>query len=393
MNILEVVEAWSAGVGRHVRSLCEGLVAEGHRVTVAYSPNRADRACRRFVIDRRKDIRFVPLEMRREISPASDLRSVVELLRLMKSEGPFDVVHGHSSKGGAIARIAGRWSGTPTVYTPNGLIASDPDVSRAKAAVYTLIERVLGHSATSKVVAVSEGERGLILRLRLAPKKRIALVENGIGDEDFEYFSEVPTHHDDLSREPLTFGSIVRFSAQKAPGCLIEAFIRLSKALPQVPMKLVIAGDGELFAQAKRQVEASGLGDRISLLGWRDDTKDVLRAFDVFVLPSLWEGFSYAILEAMAAKLPIVSTDVFGAEETVSRVPGNIVVPAGDPVALATGMKRMATLTDTGSLRQAIRRIGRANHDYARVRFRQSKNTCLHLRVYESCIKRGGPCS
>lgn len=383
INVLEVVETCGAGVGQHVRSLCEGLIAQGHLVTVAYSPYRLDQAFRRFVFDRRDKIRFVELKVRREVSPVSDLRGVIELARLIKREGPFDIVHGHSSKGGAIARIAGRLFGVPTVYTPNSLVMSSPAISRAEAAVYTSIERLLGHWATSKLIAVSEDEREFILKLKLVPRERVVLIENGIEDEDFVDFSGPRNVRKAIDEEPLTFGSLMRFSSQKAPGHLVEAFVRLSATLPRIPMRLVIAGDGELFAEVKKQVEETGSGEKISLLGWRADTKEVLREFDVFVLSSLFEGGPYVIMEAMAAKLPIVSTDVFGTRETVARVPGNVLVPTGDPGALARGMQKMATLAHPRSLQ----RIGQANHDYAGEHFRQSETTRRTLEVYRTLRK------
>jgi glycosyltransferase involved in cell wall biosynthesis len=340
------------------------------------------------MIDHQNEIRFVPLKIHHGISPASDVRGVAQLLRLIKLEGPFDIVHGHSAKGGAIARIAGRLSGVPTVYTPNGLIMSYPHISRAKAGVYALLERILGYWATSSFVTVSEGERNLILKLKLAPSERITLIENCVNVEDFEYFSEEPTYKD-ISEKPLTFGSLTRFSAEKAPDHLIEAFIRLSGELPQTPLRLVIAGDGELFGKAKNQVKVSGLGEKISLLGWRVDIKNVLREFDVFVLSSFSEAFSYTILEAMAAKLPIVSTNVSGTKETVSQVPGNILVPPGNPATLAEGMKRLATVADSGSIRQVLQRIGQANHDYVRAHFRQSENTRRNLQIYKKLHYKG----
>jgi glycosyltransferase involved in cell wall biosynthesis len=382
MNVLEVVEACGAGVGRHVRGLCKGLIAQGHQVTVAYAPYRLDPAFRQFMIDQGDRIRFFPLEVGRTMSLVSDLRSIVRVLRLVKLEGPFDLVHGHSSKGGAIARIAGRCTGTPTVYTPHSLVMSSPKISRLEARFYTFIERILGHWATSKFIAVSEDERDLVLKLRLTPRERITVIQNGIDDRDFDCFHEERTC-DDRRRIPLTFGSTMRFSPQKAPTHLIEAFIQLNWRLPQLPMRLVIVGDGDLLAEAKRQVEASGLDEKIALLGWRTDVKKLLHEFDVFINSSLYEGFSYAVIEAMAGKLPVVSTNVFGTRETVAQVPGNILVPVGDPGALAEGMKRMATLVEYGSLRLALRKIGEANYKYARTRFRQSDVTRRTLQVYE----------
>jgi glycosyltransferase involved in cell wall biosynthesis len=385
MNILEVVEACLAGVGRHVQGLSKGLVDRGHRVTVAYSPGRVDEAFRQFLLDHQREIRFIPLIVEREVSAAADMRSILQLMRIIRREGPFDVVHGHSSKGGAIARIAGRRFGLPTVYTPNSLVISSPAISTVEAAVYTHVERFLGHWATSRIIAVSEEEREFLLELGLVPHEHVALVENGIDDRDFEHFAVKHPPREEVSNEcPLVFGALMRFSPQKAPGQLVEAFSLLDAALPRIPMRLVIAGDGELFAEVRRQVEASGLSGKIFLPGWETDTRKMLLGFDVYVLSSLFEGGAYTIIEAMAAKLPIVSTDVFGTGGTVARVTGNIVIPKGNPDALADGMRRVATRADPRSLRRVLGSIGQANHDYAGTRFRQSETTRRTLAIYRA---------
>jgi glycosyltransferase involved in cell wall biosynthesis len=257
------------------------------------------------------------------------------------------------------------------------------EISRVKANVYTLIEYILGHWATSKIIAVSRGECELILKLRLAREDRVAIVENGIDEQDFEYFSE-GFNREDTSQRPLTFGSIIRFTHQKAPGHLIEAFARLVEMSPSVPVRLVVAGDGELFAEAEKQVAATGLGEKVSLLGWRTDVREVLGELDVFVVSSLYEGLSYGTIEAMAAKLPVVSTDVFGTKETVARVPGNVLVPVGDPQALARGMYRFTIPPECGSVRRSLQRIGQANHDYVRASLRQSEVTRRTLEIYRA---------
>ena len=387
MNILQVIGICGGGLGRHVRDLCQDLAAQGNRLTVVYAPHTVDKAFQRFVSERGDEILFIPLRVRREISPISDLRAIVQLLRLIRREGPFNIVHGHSAKGGAIARIAGYLSGIPTVYTPHSLIMSSPEVSHMKVAAYTLIERLLGHWATSKIIAVSEDERELILNLKLVPDSDlVALVENGIENQDFEYSSE-ESICERISQTPLTFGTILRFTAQKAPGLLVQAFSRINDELPHIPMRLVLAGDGELFEEVERQVEAEGLGGKVSLLGWRTDVKEVLRELDVFVLPSLYEGFSYAILEAMAASLPIVSTDVFGTKETVAQVSGNVVVPIGKPAALAEGMKKMATLAEPELLRRTLHSIGERNRNYVRSHFSTSAFTRRTLQIYQTLCR------
>ncbi len=384
MNVLEVVEACSAGVGRHVIGLCEGLASQGHRVTVAYAPRRRDEAFKRFMREQRDRIHFSPLEVSRKVSPASDLRGLLQLLSLIRREGPFDIVHGHSSKGGALGRLAGRLSGVPTVYTPHSLIMSSPEISKTSSTFYTQIERTLGRFATSRFIAVSEDEREFFLRLKLASEQRVAVVENAIDDRDFEYLSEEAAH-EDMREKPLTFGSTMRFSAQKAPHHLIEAFLRTTHDLPKVPMRLVIAGDGELYGEAKKQVEGSGAGEKISIPGWSDDVKELLQNLDVFVVSSAYEsGLSYSTMEAMAAELPIVSTNVFGTRNTISKLPGNILVPVGDPAALAKGMKQMAALATPETLRHELREIGRTNRAYVQEHFRQTEITRRTIEIYRS---------
>src|SRR5215213_2996239 len=382
VKVLQVVESCAAGVGRHVRGLCEDLAAQGHQVTVAYAPYRADAAFENFIMIHRNEIDFVPLKLRREISPESDLASLVQLLRLMWHKGPFDVVHGHSSKGGAIARLAGRLSGLPTVYTPHGLNMASPRVARAKLAANALVERILGYGATSKIISVSEGEREFIHKLKLIPKQRVCLITNGVDVRDLDYFSKHRVARGTIDQKPLTFGSVMRFSPPKTPGHLVEAFDRLCAAMPHLPMRLSIAGDGELFAGVRRQVRESGLNEKVSLLGWRTDIKKLMLGFDVFVLSSLSEGGSYTVLDAMAAGLPVVSTKVFGVEETIAQVPGNVLVPAGDPDALASGMRRMANLAVGRSPHRAFEQIGQANYDYVRSHFTQSDTTRRTLEVY-----------
>jgi glycosyltransferase involved in cell wall biosynthesis len=386
MNLLEVVECCSAGTGRHVRTLCEGLATEGHRVTVVYAPSHADRAFLQFVDAWSDDIRFVALDLRREVSPVSDLRALAQLLRLIRRGGPFDVVHGHSSKGGALARIAGRTLGVPTVYTPHGLVLASPKLSRTEYFVYTWIERLLGYVATSKFITVSKDESEFASKLRLIPKGRVAHIEHGLNHQDFEYLSREIIDND-FSQKPLTFGSVLRFCPEKAPGQLVEAFIHLVGALPQIPMRLVMAGDGELLEDVKRQVDKSGLKEKISLPGWTTNPKELLREFDIFVLSSLSEAASpYSALEAMAAGRPIVSTNVFGVSRMLPRIPGNVMVSVGEPDALTEGMKQMITHTDANSLRQSLREIGQGNRDYVQKHFLQSETTRRTINLYRSLI-------
>jgi glycosyltransferase involved in cell wall biosynthesis len=382
LRTLQVIEATGAGVGRHVRALSAFLRDEGHDVTVAYAPARMDAEFRRFVADPGPGIRLLPLALERDVAPAADVAGVRALARLVRREGPFDVIHGHSSKGGAVARLAGRLTGAPVVYTPHSLVMASPDLAPAKRRFDHLVELVLGRAATARMIAVSDDERRLMVRLGLARPDRVVVVNNGLDEEAFERFAAPRPVRTPTPERPLTLGSVMRFDAQKAPGDLVEAFARLVRARPGAPVRLVVAGDGELLDATRRQVGDAGLEDRVELPGWRSDVADVLAGFDVFVLSSRYEGFSYAILEAMAARLPVVCTDVFGVGDTVARVPGNVVVPAGAPGALADGLRSVVDRALDPASGTALVEVGRANHDHARGHFTQRETMRGVVDVY-----------
>jgi len=252
---------------------------------------------------------------------------------------------------------------------------------------YAWIERLLGHAATTKFIAVSEDESEFARKLRLVPNDRIAVIEHGLDHQDFVYLSEKVADKD-VNQKPLTFGSVMRFCREKAPGQFVEAFIQLVRALPQIPMRLVMAGDGELLEGVRRQVDRSGLKEQISLPGWTSNPKELLREFDIFVLSSLTEAaLPYSALEAMAAELPIVSTDVFGVRRILPKIPGNVMVSAGEPEALANGMKQMITQTDAKSLRQRLQEIGQGNRDYVQTHFLQAKTIRRTIELYGSLVE------
>ena len=165
----------------------------------------------------------------------------------------------------------------------------------------------------------------------------------------------------------------------------MEAFVRVSAYLPDLPMRLVIAGHGELFDEVEARVEREGIGHMVHLPGWVPDVRDLLGELDVFVVSSLYEaGLSYSTREAMAAGLPVVSTDVFGARKALHGVPGNVLVSPKDPRSLAQGMRRMATVSEPESLRCALGRIGHANRDHARARYGQEEVLRRTLEIYRS---------
>src|SRR3954454_22193203 len=176
-RVLMVVESSSGGTGRHVLDLCDGLIARGCEVHLIYSTGRIDA----LFIERLSGLprlRRTALRMRTGIHP-SDFAVARAVRRYARDHGPFDAIHGHSSKGGAIARLAALGTGVPAFYTLHGLIMMDSGLAAWKRAFYLSIE--LGLSLrTTRIIAVSPEEQRAAVRLGLG-KSRVALVPNGIG--------------------------------------------------------------------------------------------------------------------------------------------------------------------------------------------------------------------
>ena len=142
-------------------------------------------------------------------------------------------------------------------------------------------------------------------------------------------------------------GTVGRLEARKGTRTLIEALARLDGAIGDA--HLVVAGDGPLREELAGLAARLGVADRVRLLGNRDDVRDVLAALDVFALPSLTEGMSNALLEAMAMALPLVATAVGGNPEVVTDAEHGLLVPPGDPEPLARAIGRLLANREDGA--------------------------------------------
>ena len=326
-RVLMVVESSSGGTGRHVIDLCHGLAARGCEVHLLFSTGRVDK----LFIERLGALDGVcctPLPMRTSIHP-SDLRAVWAVRRYLREFGPFDVVHGHSSKGGAVARLAALGTHADVFYTLHGLIMMDPGLGRLKRLFYLVIELVLS-LRTRRIIAVSPEERRAAVRLGLG-RSRVALIPNGVGRSELAPRAEA-RRAIGAADDELVIGFVGRFVSQKAADLLIRAMKPVAAALPQA--RLAMVGAGPLEASLRELARQSGVADRIRWLGERD-ARALIAGFDVFAMPSCKEGLPYVVLEAMSAALPVVATDTAGVESLVEPGVNGAVVRCGNHDAFA----------------------------------------------------------
>jgi glycosyltransferase involved in cell wall biosynthesis len=334
LRILMVVESSAGGTGRQVLDLSDGLMQRGCEVHMIYSTNRIDRL---FIerLDELPNLRRMGRFLRTGIHP-SDLTAVLAVRQYMNEFGPFDIIHGHSSKGGALARLAAIGKGLPVIYTLHGFIIMDPGMAPLHRLFYLNIERLLS-MRTARIIAVSPEESRAAVRWGLG-KERVVFVPNGVGPP--RLVSRPAARRElGVSDDAVVIGFVGRLVAQKAPAVLLRAFAATTRIVPQARLAMVGAGP---LGDAMRNLAAElGVGDKILWLGERD-ARGVLAGFDIFALSSRKEGLPYVVLEAMATGLPIVATSSAGVEALVESGVNGAVVPPDDSTAFGRALIALA---------------------------------------------------
>jgi glycosyltransferase involved in cell wall biosynthesis len=284
------------------------------------------------------DVRLLPWL----VHPVDPLRDAVAVARLAAMLVDVDLVHTHSSKAGIIGRVAARAAGVRgIVHTVHGWSFNDVQ-SAATRRAYVELERAAAR-LTDRIVCVSASDRAKGLALGIGSADRYRILRSGI--DPSLYMARVGARERTraslgASAGDVLVGTVANFKPQKGPLDLVEAARRAHAKRQR--LKFFVAGDGELREEVIRAVAAAGLGETMSLLGWRHDIPDLLAAADAFVLTSLFEGLPRAVLQAMAAALPVVVTDTGGTSEVVVDGVTGYLVPPGNPQAAAEALVRLA---------------------------------------------------
>jgi len=199
------------------------------------------------------------------------------------------------------------------------------------------LERIVGR-VTTHWIAVSQADRRQGLEWGLFTASKVSVVRPGIDPTAFAARID-PAERDRLRAalgvgpDHLLVGTVSCLKPQKSPEDFIRVAALVCQRMPAA--KCVLVGDGALRPQIEAMIQAEGLQERVTLLGWRRDVASLLKAFDVFVLTSHWEGLPCAMLEARASRIPIVATRVGGAAEAIIEGIQGTLCPAGDVRAIA----------------------------------------------------------
>jgi glycosyltransferase involved in cell wall biosynthesis/predicted N-acetyltransferase YhbS len=279
-----------------------------------------------------------------------DLRWPFRLWQLVRS-GEWAVVHVHSPLPGSVARLAVRTisaSRRPTVLT----------TEHNRWDTHRLPTRVLNRFTSRWDVATLAVSDEVRQSIHGSATHHIQTVRHGI---DVAATATMLAHRDavraefGLSPDDIVVGTVANFRAQKDYPNLLNAARALADRQDHV--RFVAIGQGPQEAQIRARCTELGLDDRFTLTGFRSDAVRVMAGFDIFVLASQWEGLPVAMMEAMALGLPIVATNVGGVAEELTNDIDALLVPPGEPAALAEALERVATYPD---LRRQLARAAQA---------------------------------
>jgi len=360
VRILHVITTLDVGGAEvHLLAQVKGQTARGHHVRVLFLKGKGSLAP----------------EMREAGAGYVGKAGAPGLLRSIRWA---QVVHSHLLKAdmacAVLATLAGRRSRLVSSKHNDEQVLKKPLVS--------LVHGVLGNLPSRTIVLSDHVGRFFVEHGRLSAA-RIRRIYYGIDPSPFESARSAARADLGFAPEDVVFACVARFAPQKAHDVLLRALAQVENKR----IRLLLVGD-DPFGDGRRRTEALarelGLGPRAVFTGVRRDVPALLAISDGFVLASLWEGLGLVFLEAMAAGLPVVATNVSAVPEVVVDGETGLLVPPGDPEALARALERLA-------LDEELRvRLGRAGRERVRERFGLERMIEETLSVYRETGAAGG---
>jgi glycosyltransferase involved in cell wall biosynthesis len=326
VKIVHVAKMTSvAGMEKHLLTLLPGLQARGLDVSLIVLVEPGKPMDDYVAHMQQSGVQTETMVIRRDLDPL-----LIGRLARKFREGRYDAVHTHLIHADLHGVIAAKRAGVRRIF----LTGHNDDQFRRRWPI-RFLQRWLWRQVTAGI-AISEALRQFIITVESAPPERVHTVHYGLDPAavpiDLSARQKLCEELGIHPNAPIA-GSICRLTGQKGLSTAIRAFWQIAEQAQGA--QYVIVGDGPLRQSLQREAEGFGLGQRIHFLGWRDDAGSLVGAFDVLLMPSLWEGFGLVALEAMAASRPVIASRVSALPEIVENgVTGYLADPA-DPSALA----------------------------------------------------------
>ena len=254
-----------------------------------------------------KSVAVIP-DMHNVISAKYDIKAMLQVRRVIKYYKP-EIVYCHSSKAGAIGRMADIGIKNNLIYNAHGWSFNMKGASQKKIKIYELIEKFLA-SITNKIVCISEYEKKSALEHRICKADKLVVINNGINFDEFKKLQPKKRDKLGISKDAFVVGTIGRLTAQKAPDVFVKMAEEVKNKIPNAFFIMVgdDIGDGHFRGEIEKQIKEAGLSDSFLITGWVNNPLDYEVLFDIGVLLSRWEGFGLVLAEYMYMGKPIVAT-------------------------------------------------------------------------------------
>lgn len=330
IRILHIAQA-AGGVDRYIRMLLKYLDKEKFENILVCSQDFREEDYKNLV-----DF-FEQVKMDRAIG-SNDLKAIGEVRRLIKRYNP-DIVYAHSSKAGAIARVADIGLKNHCLYNPHGW-AFNMRCSAKKKAMYTAIEKIAAPFC-DKIICISDAEKQSALDKKICREDKLQVIFNGVDIEAYENGIHGTVKRKDLNipEDAFVVGMVGRISPQKAP----DIFIKMAKHVKDKVSNahFIIVGNGDQEAEIKKYAKDNDFLDSLHITGWDDNPMSYVELFDVACLLSRWEGFGLVLPEYMMARKPIVASRVDAIPNIICDGENGLLVEMDDVVGASTAVLKL----------------------------------------------------
>lgn len=330
IRVLHVAQA-AGGVDRYIRMLLKYFDKDKFENILVCSEDFRESDYSDLVKD------FEQIQMTREIG-YKDLKAIVQVRKLIKRYNP-DIVYAHSSKAGAITRVANIGLKNKCVYNPHGW-AFNMQCSEKKRMLYAAIEKMAAPFC-DKIICISDAERQSALDKKICSEDKLQVIFNGVDIETYENSIHGVVKRQDLNipEDAFVVGMVGRISPQKAP----DIFVQMAKLVKEKISNahFIIVGSGEQEDEIRKYAQKNGFSDSLHITGWVNNPMSYVELFDVACLLSRWEGFGLVLPEYMLARKPIVATRVDAIPNIVKNGENGLLVAMDDAVAASESVMQV----------------------------------------------------
>ena len=312
--------------------------------------------------------------------PGQDWGLYFRLLKILFSLRP-NIVHTRNLASLEMQALTLLLPGVKRVHSEHGHDIYDLGGTNKK---YNLLRKSL-RPFVHQYIAVSKDLENWLKHTINVPSTKLCQIYNGVDSEKFHFRRQakmVITPEGFLPKAPIVVGTVGRIAEVKNQKLLVDGIKLLIEKRPELKtnLRLVLVGDGPLYNSLKDYVAEIGLSGFVWMTGDRDDVPELMQLMDIFVLPSLSEGISNTILEAMATCLPVIATNVGGTPELISDGDNGRLISVDDEIGLAL------TIGDLIDNPESRIKMGRSGFNIVKSTFSWSKTVSKYLSVYDELL-------